>query len=149
MKRLIVVLALALTGVGCTTYSPYGSVGYSRVYQSYGYGYPGYVAYPVYGDGYSYPIPRHSEHREYNHWRSDRWGDPRDIRRHARRPSYGHERGEPRHHGGPSMNENHWPSSGRDRLRSRTSWQRPAPGRSDFRHGMTRPGGIHHDARQR
>ncbi len=156
MKRLIVVLALALTGVGCTTYSPYGHVGYGRVYESYGYGYPGYVAYPVYGYGYRYPAHRYIGHRDDDHWRGDRdhWRDHREIHRDRdwRRDEHGgHDRfhGDWRAHRGPSSGEHRWHSDRDEHAGARMYRHGAEPGRPDFRHGMTAPGGYRHDARQR
>lgn len=142
MNRLIVVLALALTGTGCTIYPPNGHVGYGAVYESYGYGYPGYVAYPVYEYGYSYPIHRYGDRRDDDHW-----GDRHEIHRDSGRPGYEHDHDDWRRHGESSLNAPRWHSSSREPDRARTSWPRPAPDRPDFQHGMTRPRGLHQDAR--
>ncbi|MGN8197385.1 hypothetical protein ACS8Y6_01665 [Salinisphaera sp. RV14] len=134
MKYLIVALALALTGAGCAPESLDGSVGYGRIYHSYGYGYgyPGYVTYPIYGYGDRDRVDRHAGDREYGHWSSDRdrWRDHGEIPHHRAwpGPGYGygpadheHDDGEWRHDAAPSMREHRWHDLDRQRGDSRAS----------------------------
>ncbi|WP_109992603.1 hypothetical protein [Salinisphaera sp. LB1] len=128
MKYLIV--ALALAGAGCAPASLDGRVGYGRIYQSYGYGYgyPGYATYPLYGYGDRDPVDRRAGHREYGHWPGDRdrWRDHGEIPHHRAWPGPGHgsadhehDDGERRHDAAPSMREHHWHARDRRRGDSR------------------------------
>lgn len=87
-------LGLAAACAGCATDVPYGDAHYSRVYESYGYGYgyPGYVAYPVYGYAGRGRVVYHHDYHDRDHWRGHDW----------------HDRNHGAGHGGWHGHDSHW-----------------------------------------